>query len=121
MKTYLANIDWNNLLKNKTATECWTCLKYEIEGITEKFGSLREQEKRSRKKHLSKEAIRKIAHKQMLWRVYKHTGNVEDYTNYKDALNLATTEIRESKRTFEQKLAGNIKKLQQEFLCLCKE
>ena len=109
MRTYLANIDWNNLLKNKTATECWTCLKYEIEGIIEKFIPLRKQGKRSRKKHLLKEAIRKIAHKQMLWRVYKHTGNVEDYTNYKEALNLATTEIRKSKITFEQKLAGNIK------------
>ena len=58
---------------------------------------------------MSKEAIRKIAHKQMLWRIYKHTGNVEGYTNYKEALNLATTEIRKSKRTFETKLAGNIK------------
>ena len=45
----------------------------------------------------------------MLWKVFKHTGNVEDYTNYKEALNLATTEIRKSKRAFEQKLAGNIK------------
>ena len=70
---------------------------------------LRKQGKSSKKKHLSKEAIRKIAHKQMLWRVYKHTGNVEDYTNYKVALNLATTEIRKSKRSFENKLAGNIK------------
>ena len=51
----------------------------------------------------------------MLWRVYKHTGNVDDYTNYKEALNLATTEIRKSKRTFEKKLAGNIKKLQQQY------
>ena len=49
------------------------------------------QGKRSRKKHLSKEAIRKIAHKQMVWMVYKHTGNVEDYTKYKEVLNLATT------------------------------
>ena len=46
MRTYLANIDWNNLLKNKTATECWTCLKYEIEGIIEKFVPLRKQGKR---------------------------------------------------------------------------
>ena len=30
-------------------------------------------------------------------------------TNYKEALSLATTEIRKSKRTFEKKLAGNIK------------
>ena len=98
MRTYLANIDWNNLLKNKTAIECWTCLKYEIKGIIEKFVPLRKQGKKSRKKHL-------FFHKQMLWRVYKHTGNV-DYTNYKEALNLATTEIRTSKRTFETKLAG---------------
>ena len=41
--------------------------------------------------------------------IYKCTGNIEDYTNYKEALNLATTEIRKSKRTFEKKLAGNIK------------
>ena len=103
------------MLKNKTATECWTCLKYEIEGITEKNFPLRKQGKRSRKKHLSKEAIRKVAHKQMLWRVYKHTGNVEDYTNYKETLNLATTEIRKSKRTFEKKLTGNIKNYSKSF------
>ena len=90
MRTYLANIDWNNLLKNKTATECWTCLKYEIESISEKCCcSIKKIREKSRKKHLSKEAIRKIAHKQMLWKVYKHT-------NYKEALKLATTEIRKS-------------------------
>ena len=44
-----------------------------------------------------------------MWRVYRHTRKDEDYANYKEALNLATTEIRKSKRTFEIKLAGNIK------------
>ena len=53
MRTYLANIDGNNLLKNKTATQCRTCLKYEIEGIIEKFFRVRKQRKRTRKKHLS--------------------------------------------------------------------
>ena len=51
----------------------------------------------------------------MLWRVYKNTGNVEDYRNYKETLNLATTEIRKSKRTFEKKLAGNIKNYSRSF------
>ena len=37
------------------------------------------------------------------------TRKDEDYANYKEALNLATTEIRKSKRTFEKKFAGNIK------------
>ena len=67
MRTYLANIDWNNLLKNKMATECWTCFKCEIEGVIEKIFPLKKQGKRSRKKRLSKEAIKKFAHKQMLW------------------------------------------------------
>ena len=30
------------------------------------------------------------------------TRKDEDYANYKEALNLATTKIRKSKRTFEQ-------------------
>ena len=44
-----------------------------------------------------------------MWRVDRHTRKDEDYANYKEALNLATTEFRKSKRTFEKKLAGNIK------------
>ena len=44
-----------------------------------------------------------------MWRVYRRTRKNEDYANYKEALNLATTEIRKSKRTFEKKLAGKIK------------
>ena len=44
-----------------------------------------------------------------MWRVYRCTRKDEDYANYKEALNLAITEIRKSKRTFEKKLAGNIK------------
>ena len=31
-----------------------------------------------------------------MWRVYRRTGNDANYTNYKDALNQATTEIRNS-------------------------
>ena len=44
-----------------------------------------------------------------MWRVYKHTGNDEDYEVYKEALNTATNEVRKAKRNFEHKLAQNIK------------
>ena len=40
-----------------------------------------------------------------MWTVYRHTRKDEDYANYKEALNAATTEIRQSKRSYEQKLA----------------
>ena len=91
------------MLMNKSAIACWNILKYEIESIIDKFVPLKKQGKRSRKKHLSKEAIRKIVFKQTLWRVYRRTRKDEDYANYKEALNLATTETRKSKRSYEQK------------------
>ena len=46
-----------------------------------------------KKKQLSKEAIRKIKYKQMMWKTYSHTGREEDYTIYKEALDQATAEI----------------------------
>ena len=70
---------------------------------------MKKQGKRSKKKHLSKEAFRKIRHKQNMWRVYKHTGKDQDYVVYKEALNAATNEVRKSKRNCELKLAQNIK------------
>ena len=49
------------MLTNKTTTECWNILKYVIESMIDQFVPLKKQGKRSRKKHLSKETIRKIA------------------------------------------------------------
>ena len=46
--------------------------------------------------------------KQTMWRVYRRTRTDENYANYKEALNAATNEIRQSKRSYEQKLECNI-------------
>ena len=54
-----------------------------------------------------------------MWRVYRRTRKDEDYANYKEALNLATNEIKKSKRTFEKKLAGNINKNESEIVNAC--
>ena len=61
------------------------------------------------KQSLSKEAIRKIKYKQMVWKTYRSTGSEEDYAIYEEALNQATAGIRNSKRSCEQKFAFNIK------------
>ena len=73
------------------------------------FSSLKKQGKGSKKKPLSKEAIRKIKYKQMMWKSYTHTGNEEGYIIYKEALRHATDGIRNSMRSQEQKFAFNIK------------
>ena len=96
-------------MKNKTATECWNILRGEIDGATDSFVLMKKQGKRSKKKHLSKEAFRKIRHKKNMWRVYKHTGKDQDYVVYKEALNAAKNEVWKSKRHVELKLAQNIK------------
>ena len=70
---------------------------------------MQKQGKRSKKRHFSKEAFRKIIYKQNMWRVYKHTGKDKDYDACKDALHAATDEVRKYKRNFEHKLTQHIK------------
>ena len=41
LREYLAKIDWNNTLKNKTATECWNILKSVIDCVVDKFVPLK--------------------------------------------------------------------------------
>ena len=53
----------------------------------------------------------KVAYKQIVWIIYIHTGYTQDYYNYKEALNLATVEMRKPKRSFEHKIANDIKQM----------
>ena len=43
MREYLAKIEWNNTLKNKTATECWNILKSETDCVVDKFVPLKKR------------------------------------------------------------------------------
>ena len=70
----LEHIDENDKMKSKTAAECWHFLRGEIYSAIDSFVPMKKQGKRSKKKHLSKEAFRKIRHKQNMWRVYKQYG-----------------------------------------------
>ena len=45
MRKYLAKVDWNNMLRNKTAIECWKILKYEIESIINQIVPLNDLER----------------------------------------------------------------------------
>ena len=44
-----------------------------------------------------------------MWKIYRHIRNEEDYSIYKETLNQTTAEFRNSKRSYEQKIAFNIK------------
>ena len=70
MKNHIVKIDWDNTVENKSVMECWHILKAELEYIIDTFIPLKKVGKRSRKKHISKEVIRKIKYKKLMWRVY---------------------------------------------------
>ena len=72
----------------------WNILRVELDSAIDSYVPMKKQGKRSKKKHLSKEAFKKIRYKQSMWRVYKHTGKDKDYEVYKEALNAATNEVR---------------------------
>ena len=77
-------------MKNKTATECWNNFRGELDSTIDSYIPMKKQGKQYKKKHLSKEAFRKIIYKQHMIRVYKHTGKDTYYDAYKEALNAAT-------------------------------
>ena len=107
----LAHIDWNDKMKNKTATECWNILRGELDSAIDSFVPMKKQGKRSKKKHLSKEAFGKIRHKQNMWRVYKHTGKDQDYVVYKEALNAATNEVRKYVHGHQEQVRDQVTRL----------
>ena len=51
-------------MKNKTATECCKILRSEQDSAIDIYVPMKKQGKRSKKKHLSKQAFRKIIYKQ---------------------------------------------------------
>ena len=52
-------------MKNKTATECCNILRGELDCAIDGYVPMKKQGKRFKKKHLSKEAFRKIRYKKL--------------------------------------------------------
>ena len=88
---------WKLLLKNKKPEQRGEILKQEFDYMINTFVPSK-RHRRSRKKHLSNKALQKIGNKQRLWKLYRTTGNNDDYIKYKEAFNATTKEIRSSKR-----------------------
>ena len=91
MREYLAKIDWNNTLKNKSATKSWNILTSEIVCVVDKCVPLKKNRGNGQRRNTYRR-------KPMMWKTYRHTESEEDYSIYKEALNQATAEIRNSKR-----------------------
>ena len=95
-------------MNNKTATEWWNIFRGELDRAIDSYVPMKKQGKRSKKKHLSKEAYRKIRYKKICGGFINIRGRIK-IMMLTEALNAATNEVRKSKRNVEHKLAHNIK------------
>ncbi|XP_072037662.1 uncharacterized protein [Amphiura filiformis] len=59
---------------------------------------------------MSNEAMKKVKKKYHAWKRYSNTRQYQDFVNYKRARNAASKEVRFAKKSFEKKLAADIKK-----------
>ncbi len=59
----IESIDGNDKIKNKTATESWNILKSEVDGDINRYVPMKNEGKRSKKKHLPKYVFKKIRHR----------------------------------------------------------
>ena len=82
MRKCLQDKKYNKLHENKKSEECWTTVKKELEFMINTFVPVKSQ-KRTCKKHLSKDALKKIRNKRRLWKVYKCTGNHDDHIRHR--------------------------------------
>ena len=67
MRKHLANLDWNNVLRNKTAAESLTILKYDIESAIDQFVPL----KKNKENGLERNTFQKKLLEKIGWRLHK--------------------------------------------------
>ena len=73
LRRYLANCDWDRLLRNKPVEEAWKILKDELEQAISKFVPLSTVKDQDEPKWLNRELIRAIRRKKKHGRSIKHT------------------------------------------------
>jgi hypothetical protein len=68
---------------------------------------------------MTRKAMKKRKYKAEWWNRFRKLNSYNDYIEYKRANKDATSEFKRAKKSFERKLAKNIKKDPNSFLCLC--
>ena len=107
IKSYLASIDWNTLMENKSAEEAWEMLKETINSATEKFVPKSTVKKDTEPKWINRELIKLIRQKKRAWRIFKLHNTAESRDNYKNLESEVKKKIKNSKKGMEKKLANS--------------
>ena len=114
LRNDLSSIDWEDEMKNLDANKSWELFAntmYEAmeNNIPKTKTRQNEPERRHKPLWMNKDAMRKVKKKYHAWKRYTKTNQYGDYETYCRARNAATNEVRRAKRTYERKLAEEIK------------
>jgi len=104
MKAELETVDWATEMRSKTAGEMWNILRRKVGETVHKHVPTRIVRGRGRPVWLTKEIIAAVRRKQRLWKKAKKGRCVEDY---EAADREVKRMIRNAKRNFEKRLAGD--------------
>jgi hypothetical protein len=109
LREFYSKQDWELLLSGKSVEEMWIMFKSVVNEGCDKFVP-RSAARKRKNAYMTQSALRACRRKYSFWRRYRLTRDYDDYVAYKRVVNEATSEVRRAKRSFEKKLAENIRK-----------
>ncbi|XP_063960326.1 uncharacterized protein LOC135155303 [Lytechinus pictus] len=109
IRSELEEIDWNNKLNNKSADQAWNETKAVLHRLIYDYVPTKQQRKKKKTLWLTRRAQKSIRRKHRAWKRYKSQKTTQRFEHYKQCQKEAKREVEVAKRSFEKRLAENIK------------
>jgi ribonucleases P/MRP protein subunit RPP40 len=105
----MRGVDWEKEFEGKDVKKMWTFFLKRLLGCREKYVPKRKDKKRVRPRWMRKGIAKLIKKRKRKWEKYIEWPTVSARMDYNKVRNKVTSEIRRTKKNFEQKLAEEIR------------
>ena len=115
MRKELNSVNWEEEMRSIDANNAWKLFANKIQEVMEKCipktksRSGKGPEMKRKPLWMNKDAMQRVKKKYQAWKRYTNTRQYRDYEAYCKARNEVTKEVRKAKRSYEKKLAEEIK------------
>ena len=115
MRTLLEAIDWDDTLSSLDIHQAWDVFASHYESILKECIPCHALKMKKKNIYMTREAFRMKKKKCKLWKQYKLSGTKTDYSLYSKARNELRSLTRSLRKSYEEKIASNIKTNQKVF------
>ena len=115
MRTLLEAIDWDDTLSSLDIHQAWDVFASHYESILKECIPCHALKMKKKNIYMTREAFRIKKKKCKLWKQYKLSGTKTDYSLYSKARNELRSLTRSLRKSYEEKIASNIKTNQKVF------